>query len=776
MTEQVKHPEAPPGKVDVRIYIGILFLRWKLIILCFLLCMLAGVLYIQHADKEYETKCSVMVWHDPNLVVANTSDPLGALSMHAKMLQSRELKTKVVNKLKDEWGKDVGSISKMMLPVQVEGVRGLKLVLNITVTSPDPVYGSTFTSNLVVIHKADTELMRSDSINSAAKILDTELARMEGEITKAEDDMINYMRLNQIPYVKAAATMESRYLEALMERYNQLSTELMLMEAQYPVLEGVGPAVVRNVFRLNRATGEVRAKLLTIAVGAAAADDADPGITMTREETIPDVFSDDDATPEELAQERGWHDLRFRLAQLRVQEKELVDKLQPEHPKLKAVKKEITTLQQKLGMASGLEMARLRDRHQALRIELDALEKARYQWQSKNLLASKKQANYRRKQNVVKRVEKMYQTLYSRSNEIKVSEELKSERFRLFGEIVTDDVPVWPDPIKILLVAVVLGLGSGVGLALTAYALDNKVQSITDVESVLGLTFLGGIPFWAHGKLETSVRPIVTEEHSMGAVEAYRALRTSVLAAANKIGENIVVITSADSKEGKTLTALNLAIMTAQAGSKTLLVDMDLRRGRLHRSLAIERAPGVTDALKDGLKLRDVVRQTRHENLWFVPTGETHDNVAELLHASDIKSFFSSASEEYDYIIIDTSPVLRVTDSAIIATQGLGAIVYVAHSNRTPKPLISYSLEVIRDANIIGVVINGIEMHKISSLYYSYIYPNYAYYSNAYAYGYDYGYYYGDGKGPSGGRKPGAWASLSRTVVKWLQHTFLPMD
>ena len=114
-----------------------------------------------------------------------------------------------------------------------------------------------------------------------------------------------------------------------------------------------------------------------------------------------------------------------------------------------------------------------------------------------------------------------------------------------------------------------------------------------------------------------------------------------------------------------------------------------------------------------------------------------------------------------------------------MATQDVGPFIYVARVNHTPKPLIQYSLDVIRDCRMLGLIMNSIEMHKISSLYYAYQYPNYAYYSNAYAYGYD-NYYYGDHTGSrnKGRRKkrlaPG-WDSRRRAFSKWLRRTFLPL-
>ncbi len=242
------------------------------------------------------------------------------------------------------------------------------------------------------------------------------------------------------------------------------------------------------------------------------------------------------------------------------------------------------------------------------------------------------------------------------------------------------------------------------------------------------------------------------------------------------MNEKVLFVTSADSREGKTLTTLNMAIMVAQMGQRTLLIDMDLRRGRLHRSLDVEREPGVGDALREGKSLREIVKQTHIENLWFAASGTSLDDSSEVLQSSNILDMLVEIQDDYDYVFIDTSPVLRVTDTVILTTQGIGQVLYVARVNHTPKPLIRYSLDVLKEAPILGLVMNSIEMHKISSLYYAYQYPNYAYYSNAYAYGYDY-YYYDD---QTHGRRKRKRRDSMRTRMgharEWLSKTFLPME
>jgi tyrosine-protein kinase Etk/Wzc len=241
-----------------------------------------------------------------------------------------------------------------------------------------------------------------------------------------------------------------------------------------------------------------------------------------------------------------------------------------------------------------------------------------------------------------------------------------------------------------------------------------------------------------------------------------------VLAAVEKAGKKCLLITSADSKEGKTLTSLNLALMMAKTGKRILLLDMDLRRGVLHKSFEQERTPGIIDALQEKRPLSGMVRATAHANLWFAAAGSTDKNTSELLHAVDMESFLGEVSDQYDYTILDSAPVLRVTDTVILAGCPLVCVIYVAHANRTSKPVIRYSLDMLGDVHIIGMIVNSIEMHRISSLYYAYQYPNYAYYSYAYRYGYNYDLYDEHGRKVS----TGPLGAARRGLARWMRHTF----
>ena len=553
--------------------------------------------------------------------------------------------------------------------------------------------------------------------------------------------------------VQAKGNLELGYLNQLVGHQQQLNTEKWMLEVQYPRLKGQSKQMIESVLSMTKSTGE-------IPVMPGESNTTDMAMSVRGEKKFGTEGSDSTV------------DMQLKLARLERQREDLAVFTQPENPKLRALDDEISALKKDTQLQADLEYARVKERISAISYQLDALDEAQRRWRNSYLIASKKGSDLRQLQGVTVRAEQAYGLLQAKLNDMRLEQEIKGEHFSVLQPVRTDPKPAWPDPFKIILVVFVMGLGSGLGLAMVAFFFDDKVQSVTDVESSVGVPFLGGVPFWVHGDLATRVRPIVSDQHRSGAAEAYRALRTNVLSAVEKAGKKMILVTSADSKEGKTLTTLNLAIMMAKTGKKVLLLDMDLRRGLLHKSFEKERSPGIVDVLRDHKLLTDVITSTTTDNLWFAPAGSIEKNTSELLHSVDLESFFSPVMEQYDFIIMDSAPVLRVTDTVILASCPLVCVIYVAHANKTSKPTIKYSLDMLGDVHIIGMIVNSIEMHRISSLYYAYQYPNYAYYSYAYRYGYNYDLYDEHGR-----RMPmNPWSNLQRTVSRWFRSMFLPVE
>lgn len=743
-------------RIDPRVYLGILVFRWKLIVVCFLFCLLGGVLYLEFTPKEYSTVTRLLIYRDPSTQIESQTYHWSQSQTHVSLLQSEGFRTRIVERLAKVWLPRVGGNPKELWPdyrVALAGGDGITITLS--VRNAHPAYARAFLREVNREFQSQREVVKQDSYGSAARILEEELARLREQIRSAEDDVIEYQRVNEMEYVQARGNVELGYLNELVNRHQQLSTEKWMLELQYPGLKGQAPEVIRDALALTRETGSV-APPPAVNAGTTNA----PGLPQG-----PRLDDGSDA-------QSSYRDKRLRLARLERERRDLESHMQPDNPKLRALDEEIATIRKDQDLQSEVEFVRVKQRSSALDMQLNALEEAQRRWRNSYLMASRKGADLRHLQMTVTRLETMYGELYRRLNELKIDQEIKGEHFAVVQPVRTDKKPVWPDPWKILATVLVAGIGSGLALAMVAYFFDDKVQSVSDVETVVGVPFLGGIPYWVHSDLTTRIRPIVSEQHRSGAAEAYRALRTNVLSAVEKAGKKIILITSADSKEGKTLTTLNLAIMMAKTGKRVLLVDMDLRRGVLHKSLECERSPGVIDILRDHRPLSEGVCATPHENLWFVPAGSVEKGTSELLHAADLETLLADVIDKFDYIVMDSAPVLRVTDTVILANCPLVCVIYVAHANKTSKPVIKYSLDMLGDVHVIGLIVNSIEMHRISSLYYAYQYPNYAYYSYAYKYGYNYDLYDEHGRHAIRGRL----GSLRRTMARWFRETVRPAE
>jgi capsular exopolysaccharide synthesis family protein len=778
--------------IDFRIYLGMILFRWQVITLCFLYSLLVGVVFLQITPKKYLTRVQIRSFTDPQLKI-DVESPWASIDRHRKLLESMQARNEAIEKLAPEWGEKLGDKRKMYMDLELKNISAQSL--RITVKSEYPQYAEALLTEILRIHEQMWDAARVSGSESGTLLLQKELDDLEERIRKAESAIFEFERLNDIRRVSLRAGEEDAYIGELVTQRRSIRTSLWMMEVEFPALRDADVGVIDSVgaFRLTQSgklsfnprgnnVDPLPPDWNSIPTGTSASETTTPGTTPAPAPgamTTPGGGPADDKAPSEgsTPAERGlgWPAIRYELILLESKERGMAQNLKEDHPRLKQIRAQIAGLREQLQFHAELQFRNMMDNYRALQITHDALEAAEYKWQAVNWQRAQKLAELARLQAQLARYEKNYQTLYERLHDIKITEEMKAERFT-GGTPVSTQKPVWPDPTRILLIALGVGLGLGGGLALVAQIFDNKVQSIQDVERSLGIPFLGGVPFWVHSGLEKAIRPIVTEEHSVGAVEAYRALRTSIVSAMEKAGEKILIVTSADSREGKTLTALNTAIMMAQMHRKVLLVDMDLRRGRLHRSLGLEKEPGITNVLKGERTLRSIVVPTRIENLYLAPPGPPVEDAPELLQSAGLSSFFVEIQDEFDYIVCDTSPVLRVTDTVIFASQGVGVVVYVARVNHTPKPLIRYSLDVLKDARVIGMVLNSIEMHKISSLYYTYQYPNYAYYSNAYSYGYSYAYYgdQADQENRKQKRRGGTLRTSKRPLKKWFSDTFLP--
>ncbi len=263
------------------------------------------------------------------------------------------------------------------------------------------------------------------------------------------------------------------------------------------------------------------------------------------------------------------------------------------------------------------------------------------------------------------------------------------------------------------------------------------------IEQRLGLPYICGVPNWSRvlkSFKPDSDRVLVTRDKSDIATETYRTLRASVEHAIGNRDSYSLMVTSGDEAEGKTVTVLNMAILFAWSGKKVLLVDGDLRRGTCHRPLEIPSTPGFCELLVgESPNWRNVVSETSYENLSFLPAGKYRHEVPEMLSATKLSQMMGEWRDEYDIVLIDSAPVGRVIDTALLSRFCDGVMLVVRHGEARFAN-VRHAMHRLPDANVVGFCLNGVEMGRRRRGYYGYYG---SYYGGQYGYGAPSAYGYG---------------------------------
>ena len=271
--------------------------------------------------------------------------------------------------------------------------------------------------------------------------------------------------------------------------------------------------------------------------------------------------------------------------------------------------------------------------------------------------------------------------------------------------------PVRPNkPLNIIL-GVVIGLVVGVGLAFFIEYLDTSVKTIDDVERSLQSPVLGVIP--------QNVGYLIEEGAESPHAEAYRVLRTNLMFARKDDKLNTVAVVSAGAGEGKSTTVLNLATVFAQSGQRVVVVDSDLRRPTLHKLLRLTNNLGLTNYLLKQNSLDEVIQRTNQPTLDFLASGKLPSSSLGILSSSQMKELIGDLKQRYDFVFFDSPPIMGVSDASILASE-VDITVQVIQYRRYPQPMNIRAKQLIEKVggNLVGIVLNNINMSQDESYYY----------------------------------------------------------
>lgn len=428
------------------------------------------------------------------------------------------------------------------------------------------------------------------------------------------------------------------------------------------------------------------------------------------------------------------NDWLSEIDNLRKQEIELSARYTDAHPALKVMRSRIKGNTKKLFEETNKVLNAMKKRMRILQENERMLNSKVAALKAEVMKIGKKEMAYNRLDREAKENLQLYSLVIKRHKEAKLSQMLKVSNIRFHQHAVLPGGPIRPKPQLIMIFGALIGLFMGVVLSFALDFLDRTVKSQEQVERLLGVPFLGILPTIAAGKGGEALkagyheRTIIDDPRSSLA-ECARAIRTSILFMGTQRRAQTIVVTSASPQEGKSTNASTLAITMAQSGAKTLVVDTDMRRPRIHKTFDLENEHGLTNVLLGDFELEQAITKTEIENLDILTCGIIPPNPAELLHTENFQKLVEELKSKYDRVIFDSPPISAVSDALVLGSQMDGTI-FVMHAGHTVIPSAVRSVKRLREvgANILGGVLNDVDLDDKTGYYYHYTYYRSGYY------------------------------------------------
>ena len=402
--------------------------------------------------------------------------------------------------------------------------------------------------------------------------------------------------------------------------------------------------------------------------------------------------------------------------------------LGPALPAVQSARREVDNAREELSLEIRKVVSGIKSQYETAKMKADELQRSVNTQSGEAMGLDRKALEYSALKTESDSNHRLLDTLMAKSKEAGSASEYRGTNIQVLDRAEVPRSPVLPQTERDLLVAMMGGVVLAIVLAFGFEYFDSRIKAPDEIKQHLDVPFLGMIPT-VGGKDHNGEAPLLHGDATPAFSEAIRAIRTAVLFSSAEEGARSILVTSTGPHEGKTLVSSSLAITLAQAGQRTLVIDADMRRPRMHEALGRSQEPGLSNVLVGESSLADAARATSVPNLSLLAAGHIPLNPAELLGSRKYLELLTELKKRYDWIVVDAPPVMPVTDAAVIA-HATGGVLFVIGSEMTPRQSAAAAIEQLRSANatFVGAVLNRVNIQRHSYYYSPYYRKEYAKY------------------------------------------------
>ncbi|MEK7684682.1 MAG: polysaccharide biosynthesis tyrosine autokinase [Verrucomicrobiota bacterium] len=680
--------------VNLRHYWHVILERRWLVITAFVSILVLCAIYLAKATPIYQAVVRMQIDRE-SANVLNIKDVFSVdareqdyLQTQYKNLQSRTLIASVMKKLNLEqdarYAKERDKVLALWKDISIVPLRQSRLV-DIKVEHPTAERAQLIANELAKTFKDDNLDQKMRASYDAVTWLKTQAEDQQAKVDRAELELFQY---------------RTNYNEVSLDVGENI-TRQALFQSQAELSKAQSEAI-----QAQRVVTEVEKKLKA----------------GTLVDTIPEVSNS--PLVQRLKQEIGIQEATLAALQQRYRDK---------HPEMIRQKELLAKLKENLQRESQNIIDSLRNQADIAKAREDSLEAVVEEKKLRQLELNKLQIKYDSLKRVAENNKLIYNTVLTRMKETELTGRINSNNMRIVDDATLPLKPIKPRIVLTIFLGVFGGLAVALGLAFFVSYLDDSIKSQDDVETYLRLPFLGYVPnIKTNSVIERDLQAHLHPQSN--AAEGFRTIRATISLTHKTDKFRILAISSTIPSEGKSLVASNLAIVTAQTGLKTLLVDADLRRPSVHKAFQLHSPTGLSSYLTDEVQSVDeLIHSTDVPNLDVVCCGAVPSTPSELIGSKRMMQFLQAIRTRYDRVLLDCPPISAVSDPLIISAMSDG-VVFVTKFNKIRREHARKSVQRLQNAgiHIVGVVLNDIDFEGKDSYYYSYYYYQNRYYASHY--------------------------------------------